>query len=410
MSLKNEILFKQIIFFTAVFVAGLFTSCDRVGPASDMATASMLDSSDSIAPESVLKHEHSVSTTQRTAAIDESRQNAITNAVNAVSPAVVNITVTEVIQGKKLGIVGQGFYTRFGIIPFERDIKSIGSGFIISEDGLIVTNAHVANENAKKIIVTLSDGSQYEAELIGADRLSDIALLKVEADEGLPYIQFANSENVIVGEWAIAIGNPFGLFNAARPSVTVGVVSAVHRDFRPNPREPRVYLDMIQTDASINQGNSGGPLVNSAGEVIGINTFYYSGETGRGFVGLGFAIPSNRAKKIIQELAEDGEFEKQFDLGMEMRPTTYRFALNNRIAILPGLFVTSVNRDGPAFESGIIPGDIILKIGDTSVQSRMHAQAILREYQVGDSLRIEFTRDGQRFETKVYLRGSVSGD
>src|SRR5699024_9381183 len=116
-----------------------------------------------------------------------------------------------------------------------------------------------------------------EAELIGADMLSDIALLKIDADRTFPYAGFGNSDNVIVGEWAIAIGNPFGLFNASQPSVTVGVVSAIHRNFHPNPQQPRVYLNMIQTDAAINQGNSGGPLVNSAGKVIGINTFIYTG-------------------------------------------------------------------------------------------------------------------------------------
>ncbi len=408
MSLKRNNLYKLKIFYSIACIAVLFAACGQVELESEAAAASMVDSSQPAKTADTLFVDKNTASTSN--AINVSRRNAITKAVKEVSPAVVNITVTEVIQGKKRVVYGFGFFRRFGVVPVERNISSIGSGFIISEEGLVVTNAHVADENAKKIIVTLSDGSQYEAELIGADKLSDIALLKIEADRDFPFVEFGNSDKVIVGEWAIAIGNPFGLFNAARPSVTVGVVSAIHRDFRPSPNEPRVYLDMIQTDAAINAGNSGGPLVNSAGKVIGINTFIYTGGTGRGFVGLGFAIPSNRAKKIIRELAEDGEFEKRYDLGMNMRPTTYRLALNNRIVVLPGLFVTSVNRDGPAFESGVVPGDIILKIGDTSVQSLMHARALLREYQVGDSLRIEFTRNGKRYETKVYLRERVSGD
>ncbi len=408
MSLKRNNILKLKSLLAFACVVTLFTGCDRGEFQSEAAEASLLESSEPAKRADSLFIEENPNSTQK--AIETSRRNAITKAIKEVSPAVVNITVTEVVQGKKLVPYYDGFFRRFGVVPYEYNISSIGSGFIISEDGLVVTNAHVANENAKKIIVTLSDGSQYEAKLIGADKLSDIALLKIKADRTFPYAEFGNSDNVIVGEWAIAIGNPFGLFNAARPSVTVGVVSAIHRDFRPNPKEPRVYLDMIQTDAAINAGNSGGPLVNSAGKVIGINTFIYTGGTGRGFVGLGFAIPSNRAKKIIRELAEDGEFEKRFDLGLNMRPTNYRLVINNRIAILPGLFVTSVNRDGPAFESGIVPGDIILKIGDTSVQSLMHARALLREYEVGDSLRIEFTREGTRYETKVFLRGRVESE
>lgn len=392
----------------AVVAVLLVLGCGRGDVKSEVASASLLNPNDSASGIELFSDQQQSSPDNK---IAESRRNAITKAVNEVSPAVVNITVTEVIQGQKPVFRESPFFRLFlGYVPYKRDIKSIGSGFIISESGLVVTNAHVADENAKKIIVTLSNGEQYEAELIGADMLSDIALLKMKVDREFPYAEFGNSDNVIVGEWAIAIGNPFGLFNAAQPSVTVGVVSAVHRDFRPNPKEPRVYLNMIQTDAAINQGNSGGPLVNSAGEVIGINTFIYTGGTGGGFVGLGFAIPSNRAKKIIRELAADGEYEKQFDLGMKMRPTNYRIVINNQIVPISGLIITSVNRDGPAFKGGIVPGDIILELGDTRVQSVMHAQALMREYEIGDSLRVEFIRDDQRYETKVYLRGKVSGN
>src|SRR5699024_7529979 len=154
------------------------------------------------------------------------------------------------------------FFNRFFIAPTEREFSSLGSGFIVSEDGLVVTNEHVADEDAAKIMVSLPDGTQYEAEVVGSDVLADLALLQIKADKSFPYVEFGNSDEVMAGEWAIAIGNPFGLFKAGQPSVTVGVISALHRDFRPNPNEPRVYLDMIQTDAAINQGNSGGPLVN----------------------------------------------------------------------------------------------------------------------------------------------------
>lgn len=387
------------------------TGCDKVDISPQAASASLVDSSKPAnVTDAAFKATNGDPAENEAADIDASRRNAITRAVKEVSPAVVNITVTEVVKGAKPVYREFGFMKFFlGYRRFKRNVKSIGSGFIISEEGLVVTNAHVANESAKKIIVTLSDGSQYKAKVIGADKLSDIAVLKIKADREFPYVEFANSEKVIVGEWAIAIGNPFGLFEKSRPSVTVGVVSAVHRDFQPNPNRPRVYLDMIQTDAAINAGNSGGPLVNSAGKVIGINTFIYTGGTGQGFVGLGFAIPSNRAKKIIRELIKDGDYDKPFDLGWNLNPTTYRMIIHNRIVRLPALSVYSVNRNGPAFKAGIIPGDIILKIGDTYVQSLMHAKALLRQYELGDSLRVEFMRDGHRYETKIYLRARVEG-
>lgn len=338
--------------------------------------------------------------------IHASRKNAITEAVQNVSPAVVSITVTEVLEG---GRSYNQFFNQFFIVP-DREFSSIGSGFIISEDGLVVTNEHVASANAKKIVISFSDSSQYEAEVIGTDELTDISLLKIKADRTFPYIEFANSDNVIVGEWSVAIGNPFGLFKTAQPSVTVGVVSALHRDFRPNPDKPRVYLDMIQTDAAINSGNSGGPLVNSEGKVIGVNTFIYTGGTSAGFVGLGFAIPSNRVKKIIGQLATTGEVKMNYDLGLETTPMTYQLVAQNNLPAIMGLFVTSVNRDGPAFESGIMPGDIIIKIGEERVQSQMHAQALFREYEAGDTMKVELLRDNSRYEANIKLRSKVKGD
>ncbi|MDX1671648.1 MAG: trypsin-like peptidase domain-containing protein [Balneolaceae bacterium] len=337
--------------------------------------------------------------------ITNSRSNAITRAVEKVSPAVVSITVTEVVGGRRLRF--DEFYGFF-LPPLEREVNSMGSGFIISEDGLVVTNEHVASKNAKKVMVSLPDGSEYEAEILGADELADITLLKIKADRGFPYVEFGDSDEVMVGEWSIGIGNPFGLFEAAQPSVTVGVISATKRDFRPDPNEPRVYMDMIQTDAAINRGNSGGPLVNSNGEVIGINTFIYTGGTSYGFVGLGFAIPSNRAQKIINQLSRSGEVQLSYHPGFETTPMTYRLAAMNNLPAIMGLLVTSVNKDGPAFEAGVMPGDIILRIGDERIQSEKHAQALMREYEEGDTMRLELLRRGQRYEAQMKLRKKAS--
>ena len=338
--------------------------------------------------------------------ISTSRQTAITKAVKKVSPAVVSITVTEMVQGGRR-LEFSEYYNRFVPVPIEREVSSMGSGFIISSDGLIVTNQHVANRQAKRVVVSLPNGSQYEAKVLGEDELADLALLKIQADKTFPTVEFGDSDSVLVGEWSLAVGNPFGLFESAKPSVTVGVVSAINRDFRPNPNEPRVYMDMIQTDAAINRGNSGGPLVDSEGKVIGVNTFIFTGGTSGGNVGLGFAIPSNRVQKIIKQLSTAGEVTLSYDPGFSTIEMTRQLVLKYNLPATRGLLVNSVNKDGPAFEAGIVPGDIILKIGEERIQSKMHAQALFREYQEGDSMRVELYRKGDRYETKMYLRKKV---
>ncbi|NIT56261.1 MAG: trypsin-like serine protease, partial [Aliifodinibius sp.] len=316
--------------------------------------------------------------------ISTSRQTAITRAVKKVSPAVVSITVTEMVQGGRR-LEFSEYYNRFVPVPIEREVSSMGSGFIINSDGLVVTNQHVANRQAKRVVVSLPNGSQYEAKVLGEDELADLALLKIQADKTFPTVEFGDSDSVLVGEWSLAVGNPFGLFESAKPSVTVGVVSAINRDFRPNPNEPRVYMDMIQTDAAINRGNSGGPLVDSEGKVIGVNTFIFTGGTSGGNVGLGFAIPSNRVQKIIKQLSTAGEVTLSYDPGFSTIEMTRQLVLKYNLPATRGLLVNSVNKDGPAFEAGIVPGDIILKIGEERIQSKMHAQALFREYQEGDS-------------------------
>lgn len=338
--------------------------------------------------------------------IDNSRRTAITNAVQKVSPAVVSITVTEMVQGGRR-LEFNEYYNRFFSVPIEREVSSMGSGFIISPDGLVVTNQHVANSHAKRVVVSLPDGSQYDAEVLGEDELADLALLKIKEDKTFPAVEFGNSDSVLVGEWSLAVGNPFGLFESAQPSVTVGVVSAKNRDFRPNPNEPRVYMDMIQTDAAINRGNSGGPLVDSEGRVIGVNTFIFTGGTSGGNVGLGFAIPSNRVQKIINQLSTAGEVTLSYDPGFNTVEMTRQLVVKYNLPAMRGLLVNRVNKDGPAFEAGIMPGDIILKIGDERIQSKMHARALFREYEEGDSMRVELFRKGDRYETKMFLRKKV---
>lgn len=340
-------------------------------------------------------------------AINRSRANAITVAVEKASPAIVSITVTELQTG--FTPTRDPFFSFFFEQRVQREVKSMGSGFIISSDGLIVTNEHVANSNAKTVMVTLPNGFSYEAKILGSDELADLALLKISSDTTeFPYVEFAPTDDLLAGEWAIAMGNPFGLFADGQPTVTVGVISATKRDFRPDPQEPRVYIDMIQTDAAINRGNSGGPLVNSNGEVIGVNTFIFTGGTSNGFVGLGFAIPSERVQKIIEQLNDSGEVQLAFDTGMEFSPMTRGLVRQYGLPPVPGLFILSVNANGPAYESGILPGDIIMRIGKERVASQMHAFALMREYDEGDLMSIRLFREGKEYETEMLLRRKVA--
>ncbi|MCB5270892.1 MAG: trypsin-like peptidase domain-containing protein [Candidatus Cloacimonetes bacterium] len=228
-----------------------------------------------------------------------SRQNAITRAVAEIAPAVVSVNVikTEIVRGRIPSNFGFfGFFDFFG--PVQRQVQSIGSGVIYDPQGYIITNAHVVN-GATEIKVVLPDQREFTAELIGIDAVHDIAKLRIRSNQ-LPHARLGNSNNLMVGEWSIALGNPYGyLMNDAKPSVTVGVISALGRNISQDQGGSE-YLNMIQTDTAINQGNSGGPLVNIHGEVIGINTFIFS-ETG-GSIGLGFAIPINTVKAIMDKI------------------------------------------------------------------------------------------------------------
>lgn len=341
---------------------------------------------------------------------DDSRKNAITNAVEKASPAIVSITVTELQKGYSREF--DPFFFRYFDVPIRREVQSVGSGFIISPEGMIVTNEHVASKNSKTIMVALSDGNTYEAELLGSDELADLSLLQIKAEDHppFPYVKFADSQDIMVGEWTLAMGNPFGLFADGQPSVTVGVVSATERDFRPDPKDPRVYIDMIQTDAAINSGNSGGPLINSNGEVMGVNTFIYTGGTSAGFVGLGFAIPSNRVQKIISQLKESGTVSLEYDPGMKFVPVTRQLIMQYPdIPRVLGMFITEVNKSGPAYECGIMPGDVIVQIGEERVTSEMHAWALMREYEEGEKMELHLVRENKQYKTSMTLRKRVTG-
>jgi len=240
----------------------------------------------------------SPSTSQPNKAAAAKRINSITEAVKAVEPAVVSINVIKTEYVRAASPFGFGFFDFFGSIPLLRQVESIGSGVIYDSNGYIITNAHVVS-GAAQIKVILPDKREFSGTVAGIDDIHDIAKVKINGNK-LPAAQLGNSNDLITGEWSIALGNPYGfLLNDSKPSVSVGVISAINRNFAAR-QDRREYKAMIQTDAAINQGNSGGPLVNINGEVVGINTFILS-ESG-GNIGIGFAIPINSVKNILVKL------------------------------------------------------------------------------------------------------------
>ena len=321
-----------------------------------------------------------------------SRRTAITRAVEAASPAVVSVNVIEVRNVvRRSNPFEEFFYGRR--IPdqvFQQEVQGLGSGFVVSPDGYIVTNDHVAG-NATKITIAFADGRQLPAELVGSDPETDIALLKVTATEPLPYLDYETREGAIVGEWAIALGNPFGLFEATEPTVTVGVVSAVGRDFP--AQQGRTFRDMIQTDAAINSGNSGGPLVDALGRVIGMNTFIFSRSGGS--VGLGFAVPAWRIEQVTEELRTTGTVDRTAYTGLRVRPITDRTARMLDLPEARGLIVTSVESGSPAERAGLLPRDVIVSVGGELVTSSEDVRQLLIDNRAGDTVRLGVVRAGQ---------------
>lgn len=338
--------------------------------------------------------------------IFQSRRNAITRAVEAATPAIVSVNVIEVQRVRYRDpfadffndpVFRRYFENRRSRV-IERQVQNLGSGFVISPDGYIVTNDHVVG-NATKITVSFPDGQTLDAQLIGGDQASDLALVKVDPEEPLAYLAFEEESGPIVGEWAIALGNPFGLFEAAEPSVTVGVVSAAGRDL--GSQQGRIYRDMIQTDASINRGNSGGPLVNALGEVIGVNTAIYS-ESG-GSVGLGFAVPAAKVQGIIDELRENGEVDRSYYTGLRGVDVNQRIARALSLEDTNGILVADVDPESPADEAGFLPYDIIISLQGEAVAKMSDYVARLYDFRPGDTLLCIVLRDGERLELNMQI-------
>lgn len=336
--------------------------------------------------------------------INNSRRNIITQTVEKVSPAVVGINVIEIRQYRDpfSYFFDDPFFRQFfgDRGNYRQRVQGLGSGYIISPDGYIVTNDHVAG-NASEITVTLTDGSHYKAEIVGTDPTSDICLLKIDGDN-LPYLELGNSDDVIIGEWVIALGNPFGLFELNdKPTVTVGVISATGMNLE--PINNRYYINMLQTDAAINGGNSGGPLVNSLGQVIGMNTLIFTAGGVQGNIGLGFAIPINKVKRIVTELKEKGKIDRDFQIGMSIQSIDEGIARYYDLKSTKGVIVTRVVPNSPADDAGIKTGDIILEVEGYKINNENTIFGVFQEFRVGQTITLKILRDNTELEKRMKL-------
>lgn len=336
--------------------------------------------------------------------INNSRRNIITKTVEETSPAVVGINVIEVRQYRDpfSSFFDDPFFRQFfgNRGNYNRKVQGLGSGYIISPDGYIITNDHVAG-NASEITVTLTNGSHYKAEIVGSDPTSDICLLKIDGNN-LPFIELGNSDDIIIGEWVIALGNPFGLFDINdKPTVTVGVVSALGMNLE--PINNRYYLNMIQTDAAINGGNSGGPLVNSIGQLIGMNTLIYTAGGVQGNIGLGFAIPVNKVKRIITELKEKGKIDRDFQIGMSIQTIDEGIANYYDLKSSKGVIVTRIVNNSPADDAGIKVGDIILEIEGYKINNEQTIFGVFQEFRVDQTIKLKILRENSEMEKSMKL-------
>ena len=331
-------------------------------------------------------------------------QRSMRNIAQSVSPSVVNIRTEKIVKRRKQSFNkyndrlpdyfdffnNEDFFGKRNRGP--QKFESLGSGFVIHEKGYIVTNNHVIQE-ADEITILFSDDQEYRAKVVGRDKRTDIAVIKIDGGKRFPVTPLGDSDEVEMGDWAIAIGNPFGL----NGSFTFGVVSATGRD---NVDQHAGLKNYIQTDASINQGNSGGPLLNIKGQAIGMNSAIYS--VSGGYIGIGFAIPMNIVKRVVRSLIDKGVVERGY-LGVTIESISNQIAKHLNISKKGGVLVNSVESKGPADRAGIRTGDIIVQVGKDEINSSSQLQRIISSYKKGQRVKIKVLRNGRNMFFDVVL-------
>lgn len=331
------------------------------------------------------------------AALATSRRTAVVDAANRVAPAVVSINVTSLRQ-----ISDRGPWDFF-FIPRETTqlVQSSGTGFIVKSDGVIITNQHVV-AGAESIAVTLPDGTDLPGKLVGEDPTTDIAVVRVQRS-GLPVVPIGTSSDLMIGEWVVALGDPYAyLLGNNEPTVTAGVVSATHRNIVPNNEQPGLYLDMIQTDAAINPGNSGGPLANALGEVVGVNSSIFTGGGGSiGSIGLGFAIPIERALRVADEILRNGSMRRAWT-GLDVAGPGAMQDWKRQ----GGVTVTRIVADGPAARGGVAEGAVLVEANGRPLRNYLDWEAVKLDLHVGDEVRLRLKRGGG-LEQRSFTAGDL---
>ncbi|MFA7638339.1 MAG: Do family serine endopeptidase [Parvibaculum sp.] len=315
-----------------------------------------------------------------------------------LSPAVVNISISQMVAPQSLDIPGipedsplNNFFDEF----FEQQmnagpqrVQSLGSGFLIDPSGVVITNNHVI-EGADRIEITFTDGTTLPATLAGSDPKTDLAVLRVESDETLPYVRFGDSGKLRVGDWVMAIGNPFGLGG----SVTAGIVSALNRDIHAGN-----YDDFIQTDAAINRGNSGGPLFNLDGEVVGVNSAIISPSGAS--VGIGFAVPASTAQPIVEQLLKYGETRRGW-IGVRIQTVTPDIAESVGLGPVRGALIAGLTEGGPAAAGGLEPGDVVLAFDGHPISTMRDLPRMVAGTEIGSTVELQIFRDGETLTRRV---------
>jgi Do/DeqQ family serine protease len=329
----------------------------------------------------------------------------LTGAAQIAIPSVPNISSQQVVRTPNSPFFNDPIFRDFfgGGDPFgyrERLQQSLGSGVVVSADGYVLTNSHVIGDARAEVSVTLPDKRELRAKIVGIDEATDLAVLKIDA-RNLPAMAWGDSSKLKIAEWVLAIGNPFGVLSQ---TVTLGIVSATGRNIE-GPQAS--FVDFIQTDAAINQGNSGGALVNARGELIGINTAIFS-QSG-GSQGVGFAVPSKLAKHIMEELITYGGVRRGTILGIELYPMNARIAAEAGAPNAKGVFVSGISPNSDAYAAGIREGDILISFNGTTIDDAQHFMRMLADAPIGGTVAMGVFRSGRTLSAKVPIVQSTGG-